>query len=295
VTALDASPPSFDGLAREHPEWRAWLAVMRAALEHARDPDWRDIAITRDPASPAGAPWLAGARVEVNGRAARRWLEHLVELAGESSGPAAGRRPRDAAIDPTAFLGAALELDLLALEAAGDATGLDAGRARALAHPASLPLLATCAERAGTDPNRPRGWDHGYCPVCGAWPALAEVRGLEASRQLRCARCGADWTTAWLSCVYCGNDDHRELAGLVSEVAGAMRRVDTCARCRGYLKSVITLTARTHAEVILEDMATVSYDLSALGEGAHRPAGLGASLGVEVRLTHRRRVLGWRR
>jgi FdhE protein len=263
---------------------------MRTALERAGDPAWRAVSVV------AGAdvhgPWLAGARVELPERLVTKWLRDLLDVARRGSG-AGSAPPQGAALDAAAFLRASVELDLDALDAVAGAAGIDSGLGRALAHPAALPLLASCAHRAGTD-ARP-GWDPGYCPVCGAWPALAELRGLEASRRLRCARCGADWATAWLACVYCGNDDHRELAGLVSEAAGAMRRVDTCTRCHGYLKSVTTLTARSHAEVVVEDMQTVPYDVSAIGEGASRPAGLGAPLGIDLRLIGRRGLLGWRR
>jgi len=37
------------------------------------------------------------------------------------------------------------------------------------------------------------GWSRCDCPVCGAAPALAESRGLEQQRFLRCLRCGAGW------------------------------------------------------------------------------------------------------
>jgi len=294
VTELPASPPTFDGLAREHPEWRGWLTVMQSALERARDPAWHALAVTPAPSGGPGVPWLAGARVEIEDGVARRWLRDLLQVAVDSGaevarGPRVGARP--ASVDPGAFLRAAVALELPALESVAAAGGIGADLARALAHPAALPLLAAGAARAGARPD----WDRGYCPVCGAWPAVAELRGLEASRQLRCGRCGSDWATAWLACVYCGNDDHRELAGLVSESAGAMRRVDTCTRCRGYLKTVTTLTARSHAEVVLEDMATVAYDVSALGEGAVRPPGLGAPVDVDLRLTRRAGLLGWRR
>ena len=287
-TPHDTSP-TFDDLSREHPEWQGWVAVMRAALERAGDPAWSAASVVAG--GDAHAPWLAGARVELHERLVGGWLRELLHLARRAS-PGGSAPPRGAALDASAFLRAAIELDLGALDAVAGAAGLDGGLARALAHPAALPLLASCAARAGSS-ARP-GWDRGYCPVCGAWPAIAELRGLEASRQLRCARCGADWATVWLACVYCGNDDHRELAGLVSEAAGPMRRVDTCTRCRGYLKTVTTLTARTHAEVVIEDMQTVPYDVSALGEGALRPAGLGAPLGIDLRLTRRKGLLRWR-
>ena len=33
-------------------------------------------------------------------------------------------------------------------------------------------------------------WQQGYCPICGGWPLLAELRGIELAQYLRCAACG---------------------------------------------------------------------------------------------------------
>src|SRR3989454_9359488 len=62
----------------------------------------------------------------------------------------------------------------------------------------------------------PTGWAYGDCPVCGGWPALAEIRGLDGSRHLRCGGCGGDWRTEWLLCPFCGERDHGNLGSLVS-------------------------------------------------------------------------------
>jgi len=295
VTVPGVAAPTFEGLAREHPEWRGWLGVMRAALDESVNPAWRHVVIAPSSAREPGAPWLAGASITLDERRARRWIRALLETALDPIREGAGTPlavSRIDALDHAAFLRAAVVLDTASLEAAGQAVGLSADLARALAHPAALPLLAACAARMETASD---GWGRGHCPVCGAWPAVVELRGLEVSRRLRCGRCGADWAIAWLACVYCGNDDHRELGGLVSESAGPMRRLDTCQRCHGYVKSVTTLTARSHAEVVLEDVATVAYDVSALDEGATRPPGLGWPLQVELRLGRRAGLFGWRR
>ena len=34
-------------------------------------------------------------------------------------------------------------------------------------------------------------WSHGYCPLCGSWPALAEV--VATHRVLRCSFCALAW------------------------------------------------------------------------------------------------------
>jgi FdhE protein len=295
VTIPEVAAPTFEGLAREHPEWRGWLGVMRAALDEAADPDWQQMVVVPSSAHEPGAPWLAGASITLDERLARRWMRTLLQMALDPIHGGAGTplpTSRIDALDHAAFLRAAVVLDIGGLEAAGQDIGLSADLARALAHPAVLPLLATCAARAEIASD---GWGRGHCPVCGAWPSVVELRGLEASRRLRCGRCGADWAIAWLACVYCGNDDHRQLGGLVSESAGAMRRLDTCQRCHGYVKSVTTLMARTHAEVVLEDVATVAYDVTALDEGASRPPGLAWPLQADLTLGRRAGLLRWRR
>src|SRR5215831_9459371 len=45
------------------------------------------------------------------------------------------------------------------------------------------------------------GWRHGYCPLCGSWPALAEVAAT--NRVLRCSFCALAWTPDEYACVYC--------------------------------------------------------------------------------------------
>src|SRR5689334_16679469 len=45
-------------------------------------------------------------------------------------------------------------------------------------------------------------WSHGYCPLCGSWPALAEV--ADSRRVLRCSFCALAWTPDVYACAYCG-------------------------------------------------------------------------------------------
>ena len=60
-------------------------------------------------------------------------------------------------------------------------------------------------------------WHQGYCPVCGGWPLLAELRGIELSQHLRCAACGGGWRSRRMFCPYCGNDEHQTLRLLTVE------------------------------------------------------------------------------
>src|SRR5207302_1296419 len=80
---------------------------------------------------------------------------------------------------------------------------------------AAVPLLQACAR--GLASQIPASWWEGYCPVCGAWPVVAEYTGLERKRQLRCGRCGTGWAIPLLRCVFCDEIEHDNLAYLTPE------------------------------------------------------------------------------
>ena len=143
-----------------------------------------------------------------------------------------------------------------------------------------MPLLQALRRRFGpaVDPR----WHEGWCPICGGWPHLAEQRGLERARRLRCARCGGDWVQPGIRCPYCGAVGHESRAALVSEQDGEARKVETCSACRGYLKSVSTLRAWAGDEVALIDLATVDLDLVALEREFERPEPRRLEPGVRV-------------
>jgi FdhE protein len=120
-------------------------------------------------------------------------------------------------------------------------------------------------------------WTRGYCPVCGAWPGLAELQMAEQQRHPRCLRCGADWAALRLLCAYCGNDDHRSLGYLQGEREPRFR-VEVCERCKGYLKAVNVFEPNGPQYLILEDLASVHLDVAALERGYTRPEGSGFRL-----------------
>ena len=76
---------------------------------------------------------------------------------------------------------------------------------------------------------------------------------------------------------------------------GDMRKVETCHVCLGYLKTVTTLTARASADVVVEDAATVAYDVAAIEAGFARPAKSGHPLGARIEARRRSGLLGFRR
>ena len=136
-----------------------------------------------------------------------------------------------------------------------------------------VPFLQACNRRWA--PSIAESWTEGYCPVCGAWPAFAEVRGIERSRFLRCGRCGGGWRARGLSCSYCGMTDHEELVALVPETSGSRAAIEACKRCLGYVKTFTTLQGSPPANVMVDDLASVDLDIAALERGYQRPQGPG--------------------
>jgi FdhE protein len=224
---------------------------------------------------------LHTAVIEVDAAALDQWLRRLLRIACEHGDAAAlGEAARSRALDALAVVEAAIDHDAERLGSLAGAAGVEANALGAIAHLAAAPLLHQARrahERAGSE-----YWQPGYCPVCGAFPTLAEARGLERARRLRCARCGADWWTEWLRCSFCGNREHTTLGSLVPDRAGDSRRAETCEQCRAYVKTLTTLTAIPAAELGLEDLATVDLDLAALERGYRRPATSGARLAARV-------------
>jgi FdhE protein len=113
------------------------------------------------------------------------------------------------------------------------------------------------------------GWPHGYCPICGSWPALAELKG--GARILRCSFCAAAWQPQREACVYCGEEGQAFVA-LAPDPARADRRLELCEVCRGYLKAVPAGTLTPFPLLAVEDLATMDLDVAASERGFGRPA-----------------------
>lgn len=260
--------------ARE-PEWLPWLSVIAAVQEEIDAPGWDQAVpgeITRRPRTPL----LAGARVSLGADDAARAYRNIMDSARALPGYAP---VSEAPADVRAVFEAALNRDSEALAAARDRS-FEPALYEAIATLLPMPWLHACARRWGVEAAR--GWSGGYCPVCGAWPAYAEVRGIERTRHLRCAPCGADWRAHALSCVYCGNTDHTSLGSLVAETGESGRTIDVCRQCSGYLKVYTVLSATAPAAVMLEELATAELDVAALERGYKRPHGAAHPLAVTL-------------
>ena len=257
---------------RATPESDAWLTLLEAALAESEDGAVWEAAVPSPAAErPVKAPLLAHTRITLDARATRGWVRRLLTLAL----PGEARK-----VDEIALLDAALSHDDEALDALARAGGADPSVLRVAGQMALLPLLQACARRLA--PDVPAAWWEGYCPVCGAWPAVAEYTGLERKRQLRCGRCGAGWAIPLLRCVYCDETHHDNLGYLTPEAGEQSRKIEVCNTCKGYLKAVTTVRPLAPWAILVDDLTTVPLDIAALERGYRRPERPGYALEARI-------------
>jgi FdhE protein len=270
-------------LEQKRPEWGTWLALLGEvnASPQSRVESRESPVASRHSRSPE-APLLHGRTLEIDADGVHQLLLRLLSIAarGDVAGGATLRDYRPSQAEAVATLMAAVRQQSLELSSMAEAAGVDRGALTSVAHLTAYPLLQACG-RLLRD-QLPAFWPHGYCPVCAAWPILAERRGLDRSRRMRCGRCAGEWEIQWLCCVYCGERDHERLGSLVPDDTGEMLKVETCANCRGYLKSLATLQGMDPFELLLRDLETVELDLAALDRGFGRPEECGFQLEVHL-------------
>ena len=283
------APGTLDALKRSRPEWSPWLAVVEEALREGSNTRW-DAFVPVAPEAKRGAPLLAQTTIVLDESTIRRLLNRLLEIAAggglpkmETLGGVASRQ-----VDVLGMFAASLCHDRARIAEVASGAGADPDALHAVAGLVPLPFLQACNRQWKN--ALPRGWTEGYCPLCGEWPALAETRGIERDRYLRCGRCGSQWQAHILRCGFCGTNDHEQLATLVPEKGGGTA-IEACKRCRGYVKTFTRLQACPPASVMLEDLSSVDLDVAALAQGYKRPAG-GADLEVSAVATGPR-ILPW--
>jgi len=263
---------------RDNPEAEAWLGLLGAALDESENAARWEAAVPQLVADrPVKAPLLSHAPLTVDHRAVRNWVRRLLGLAPQVNGAKRG-------MDGLALLEAAVCQDDTRLDALAAAAGSEAQAVRVVGQMAAVPLLQACAR--GLASQIPASWWEGYCPVCGAWPVVAEYTGLERKRQLRCGRCGTGWAIPLLQCVFCDEIEHDNLAYLTPEEGEQTRRIEVCQTCKGYLKGVTTVRPSAPWSILIDDLMTVHLDVAALERGYRRPERPGWAL--EARLEVRR-------
>jgi FdhE protein len=290
---MSTSVCTLDVVRRQRPEWAPWLGVLDEVLNAISDARW-EAAVPRAPHGGEGIPaaatdianWstplLAEATLSLPPALLRRLLRRLIRVAVKSDAPnlAALDTARSSQLDACSLFSASLGHQRARVREIAAACDVESHAVEALADLLPVPFLQACHRRWASSIRS--GWSAGYCPVCGAWPAFAEVRGIERTRCYRCGRCGGEWGALALCCPYCTMRDHHELVTLVPEGNETAAVIDACTACRGYVKTVSRLQGCQPECVLVEDLATVALDLAALEHGFTRPDTGGCAFDVTV-------------
>jgi FdhE protein len=113
-----------------------------------------------------------------------------------------------------------------------------------------------------------KNWLRGYCPVCGSFPHMSELKG-EGQRFFACSFCGFGWPSERLKCPFCENREHESLHYFYEE-GKEIYRVDVCDKCRQYIKTVDSRKLNFEPDMDLEDIITLHLDMLASEKGFKR-------------------------
>jgi FdhE protein len=214
VSRLIASPP----------------AVPEAALQRAVERLGAGIPVFRadqaEPPAPVLAPLLRDfAEVLYEGGAGEAAL-HIVEALD------GGR------VSTSSWLAAAFTRDADVLQGGSVETGLSLGLLWLIGDLAIAPwsarLSAALETRAAQEPALQQaldGWERGYCPACGSWPAMGSESGK--SWDLRCSLCAFTWTHAANRCLFCSSTAPLQH---IDAPAGGPAYAAACEGCGAYVK-----------------------------------------------------------
>jgi FdhE protein len=279
MTAPDAA---LNGLRRERPEWEPWLVVVDEILHEAGSPAWEAAVPAAAQAQRTAVPLLAGTTLILEAGLFRRLFERLIRTASRVGTPKMSslKAALHADLEWAPLFTASLSQDSDRINEIAAVSGADAEALHAVIALLPVPFLHACNRRWASSISA--SWVEGYCPVCGSWPAFAEVRGIERNRYFRCGRCGGEWHARALYCPYCAMSDHDELVTLVPEKVGSNAVIDACQRCLGYVKTFTRLQGCSPGAVMLEDLASVDLDVAAIEHGFARSPGPGLALEITV-------------
>jgi FdhE protein len=112
-------------------------------------------------------------------------------------------------------------------------------------------------------------WSHGYCPLCGSWPALAEVTATH--RVLRCSFCALAWEPNAYACIYCNEQGGKFVTAAPNEERKD-RRLEVCGSCGAYLKAIDVPSLSPFPFLAIADLETMDLDMAAMERGYNRPA-----------------------
>ncbi len=128
-----------------------------------------------------------------------------------------------------------------------------------------LPSIMACRNIALGYLADDEPWRTGYCPVCGGMPALS-ILDANGERSYVCSFCRNRWVVPRLFCAYCSNTSGEALEYVESEDEPEYR-IDSCLKCRRYVKTVDSRKTDRWIYPDVEMLASIHLDMKSMGDG----------------------------
>jgi FdhE protein len=221
-----------------------------------------------------GVPALAGEPVPLPVAALTPSVLRFCDALAEGGAGEAAAHIRSAiasgAIEPASLFAASLARDQTAIRTGASHRGLAPDLVWLVAELAVGPFVHALQEslfaKSGADALA--GWNNGYCPACGSWPAMAEVVG--GHRVLRCSFCSMAWELTTYACIYCEESGDAFVTAAPGEERKD-RRLEVCSTCGSYLKTVDLAALSPFPLLAIADLETMDLDVAAMEHNYQRP------------------------
>ena len=110
-------------------------------------------------------------------------------------------------------------------------------------------------------------WDFpAICPVCGSKSHICRLNTGNGQRFMFCDRCFTEWPVRYLYCVYCGNDQAKDIYYLNIENDDAYQ-LFLCNKCKGYLKTYDERGLGKPTDLFVANVETIYLDILAQEKG----------------------------
>ncbi len=200
-----------------------------------------------------------------------RLFEELCRLTSACDPPlgAAARNTlaqcRTGRIEPAALFERMMDDDDDYFDALQTKYGIDKAALAFLTYNSLLPSIEAGVGQLAGYFESPDDWTKGYCPVCGSLPCMAVLEG-EGQRSLICGFCRHRYPGRRLFCPFCETTDTDQLDYFYAEEENEYR-VNTCRKCRRYLKTIDARKLTRPLFTPLEQIATLHLDVKARESG----------------------------
>ena len=140
--------------------------------------------------------------------------------------------------------------------------GVEAQSLAFIAYHSIRPSIVKSAVRMATHLEAYADWQKGYCPVCGSSAGLSVLDG-EGKREMACSFCWHRWPVNRACCPSCGDRAGQQGLAYFYSDEEKEYRVETCAACKLYFKTIDMREMGRPLYLPLEQLATLHLDVKA--------------------------------